>query len=220
MKTVFSDAMRHATKLARAQNVVEATQVIQRALSEREHHGRHATECPQLIAPPIDDAEMSQGVKSVTDYPRLAQTRSGEATTERGLASRMKGPLGEVLKLLRLTDVAGAHQRPASFVKSRKTHGAPIPAGAAYLTRTFSCAAGPRDYKVYVPSQSGAHARPLIVMLHGCTQDPDDFAAGTGMKSARGGTRLHRRLSETATERQSGRMLELVRRSGSDARGW
>ncbi|HEU4963493.1 MAG TPA: PHB depolymerase family esterase [Bacilli bacterium] len=37
-------------------------------------------------------------------------------------------------------------------------------------------------FKVYVPSsyQSGTSV-PLMVMLHGCLQDPDDFAAGTRM---------------------------------------
>lgn len=41
-----------------------------------------------------------------------------------------------------------------------------------------------RRYKLYVPSGRAARGRPpraLVVMLHGCTQDPDDFAAGTGM---------------------------------------
>jgi poly(hydroxyalkanoate) depolymerase family esterase len=38
-----------------------------------------------------------------------------------------------------------------------------------------------RGYKLYVPPDVGARALPLVVMLHGCTQDPDDFAAGTGM---------------------------------------
>ena len=35
MKTVFSAAMRHATRLTRAQNIIEATRVIQQALSRR-----------------------------------------------------------------------------------------------------------------------------------------------------------------------------------------
>jgi poly(3-hydroxybutyrate) depolymerase len=40
---------------------------------------------------------------------------------------------------------------------------------------------GFRDYKVYVPSGAEGRALPLVVMLHGCTQHPDDFAVGTGM---------------------------------------
>ena len=56
-----------------------------------------------------------------------------------------------------------------------------MPDGAAFLTKTFSCAAGSRDYKVYLPSHVIGPKPPLIVMLHGCTQDPDDFAMGTGM---------------------------------------
>jgi poly(hydroxyalkanoate) depolymerase family esterase len=40
---------------------------------------------------------------------------------------------------------------------------------------------GRRPYKLYVPAARPAGALPLVVMLHGCTQDPDDFALGTGM---------------------------------------
>ncbi|MEH7484790.1 PHB depolymerase family esterase [Neobacillus drentensis] len=37
-------------------------------------------------------------------------------------------------------------------------------------------------YKLYVPSEYQAEKdTPLMVMLHGCEQDPDDFAAGTNM---------------------------------------
>ena len=56
-----------------------------------------------------------------------------------------------------------------------------VPEGAAYLARSFACAAGSRDYKVYVPSGARGRTLPLLVMLHGCTQNPDDFAVGTGM---------------------------------------
>ena len=41
-----------------------------------------------------------------------------------------------------------------------------------------------RDFKLYVPPAAASGALPLIVMLHGCTQNPDDFAAGTGMNEA------------------------------------
>ncbi len=38
---------------------------------------------------------------------------------------------------------------------------------------------GTRRYRLYVPSGSPEPGRRLVVMLHGCTQDPEDFAAGT-----------------------------------------
>ena len=51
------------------------------------------------------------------------------------------------------------------------------------LDETFSDRAGTRTYKVHVPRNARRAAMPLIVMLHGCTQDPDDFAAGTRMNA-------------------------------------
>ena len=58
-----------------------------------------------------------------------------------------------------------------------------VPEGARFEERTFSNAAGNRAYKVYVPSGYAGQALPLVVMLHGCTQNPDDFAAGTRMNA-------------------------------------
>jgi poly(hydroxyalkanoate) depolymerase family esterase len=57
------------------------------------------------------------------------------------------------------------------------------PAAGSYIAGTFSNEAGHRSYKVYVPSHHDT-ARPLIVMLHGCKQSADDFAAGTRMNFA------------------------------------
>lgn len=42
------------------------------------------------------------------------------------------------------------------------------------------------DYMLFVPARAAAESpapRPLVVMLHGCTQDPADFAAGTRMNA-------------------------------------
>lgn len=48
-------------------------------------------------------------------------------------------------------------------------------------THTFSNRFGSRDYKVHVPAAPADAPRAMIVMLHGCTQSADDFAAGTQM---------------------------------------
>ena len=58
-----------------------------------------------------------------------------------------------------------------------------VPEGAQFEERTFSNAAGSRAYKIYVPSGYTGKALPVVVMLHGCTQNPDDFAAGTRMNA-------------------------------------
>ena len=54
-----------------------------------------------------------------------------------------------------------------------------------FLSGTFTNPAGSRTYKLYVPSAflGQAQALPLLVMLHGSNQSPDDFAAGTRMNA-------------------------------------
>jgi poly(hydroxyalkanoate) depolymerase family esterase len=46
---------------------------------------------------------------------------------------------------------------------------------------SFTGATGTRLFKLFEPSGVEGRALPMVVMLHGCTQDPDDFAAGTRM---------------------------------------
>jgi poly(hydroxyalkanoate) depolymerase family esterase len=58
---------------------------------------------------------------------------------------------------------------------------APAPATGQFTGASHTEAAGMRKYKLYVPPRATAKALPLVVMLHGCTQNPDDFAAGTRM---------------------------------------
>ena len=56
-----------------------------------------------------------------------------------------------------------------------------VPRDAHFIDGSYSNHAGSRQYKLYVPACYHGQPMPLLVMLHGCTQDPDDFAAGTQM---------------------------------------
>lgn len=49
-----------------------------------------------------------------------------------------------------------------------------------FISKTYNS----RTYKVYIPNgYAQGTAVPMVVMLHGCTQDPDQFAAGTEMNA-------------------------------------
>jgi poly(hydroxyalkanoate) depolymerase family esterase len=178
----FSTAMRRATELVRGRNVLEATRLIQRALSGRGHADPSEDaplESPRLIAPPPGASEAAEAVEPSR---REAPTAGApEVPADAPAARRMRRPLGEVLKLLRQADLPRFGGGPAHMPALPKARPVAAPDGAAYLARTFANEAGSRDYKVYVPSSAKGRAPPLIVMLHGCTQNPDDFALGTGM---------------------------------------
>ncbi len=56
-----------------------------------------------------------------------------------------------------------------------------------FIAGSHRDASGSRDFKLYIPpsaENTGEKPLPLVVMLHGCTQNPDDFAAGTAMNEA------------------------------------
>ena len=52
-----------------------------------------------------------------------------------------------------------------------------------FLDRTYSGGAGNLSYKLYVPARVRSRRRSLLVMLHGCGQNPEDFATGTRMNA-------------------------------------
>ena len=156
-------AIQEATRLTRACDLAGATRLLQQALNG---------------TAPAPEPETDATNDLLLEGPAPAVRRgenAGPATSARSAGARK--PLGEALDLLRSfqpprLDLGGLPlaRRPQP----------PLAQGGAYLTRSFSCAAGSRDYKIYVPSQV-QEKPPLIVMLHGCTQNADDFAVGTRM---------------------------------------
>jgi poly(hydroxyalkanoate) depolymerase family esterase len=68
------------------------------------------------------------------------------------------------------------------MVMSPMIAGSSTPSGGSgqFITREISSEQGTRRYKLFIPGgYNGSTALPLVVMLHGCTQDPDNIARGT-----------------------------------------
>ena len=158
-----------ATRLTRAGQLVEATALLQRMLrgeSAPEASDSHAGVVPALLEPPTIDLK----AKVVEEKESRRTTRIFSAPLQRKGVARFEG----------LKDFPGLNLRgPTTRAPPATTDIAPE--GTRFVAGTFSSADGSRNYKLFVPSRSQDKPLPLVVMLHGCTQSPDDFAAGTRM---------------------------------------
>lgn len=65
------------------------------------------------------------------------------------------------------------------------SHVGPARVADSFTWHTYDGPEGSRRYKLFVPAASSGDRR-LLVMLHGCTQDPEDFARGTRMNEVAG----------------------------------
>jgi poly(hydroxyalkanoate) depolymerase family esterase len=113
-------------------------------------------------------------------------TSGGIATVLAEYASRIgnRAPNQKAEPLRNFLDrlaTARSGPRRRDGTKPPAAHGDSAPDGARFITQSYHSEAGSMNFKLYVPSRYRGQQLPLIVMLHGCMQSPDDFAAGTRM---------------------------------------
>jgi poly(hydroxyalkanoate) depolymerase family esterase len=177
----FANAMRAATQLTRAQKLMEATRLLQRALSGRKAPSTpsHAPAKGRAIEGRVIDVTPNNTAHDFT----LPSPESPDASPE-GLRPQKRTkacirPLEGMVGTLARGKLGSFNFDGLVGVKPRKP--LKIAEGAQFISRSFACAAGSRSYKLYIPSRHAAGRRGLIVMLHGGTQDGENFAAGTRM---------------------------------------
>ncbi|MBR0925170.1 PHB depolymerase family esterase [Bradyrhizobium diazoefficiens] len=157
--------VREATRLTRAGRLAEATALLQRMLHGDSAPGTRSRSAagplPQLDPPTIDLTA------------NIVEERVSPPTSQAGSVQRRKR--SSSLK----PDFSGLGLR--SPISRSPPFTDIAPEGTEFIEGTFSNAAGGRSYKLFIPGRSHGQQLPLIVMLHGCTQSPDDFAAGTRM---------------------------------------
>src|SRR6266478_3130671 len=162
------DIIHQATRLTRAGQLVEATMLLQRMLrgetAQEATSGSMARIALTEREPLIIDAKAN--TIEETDSPNLARATSAQPRMPRALPNT-KGRSGLGLRGL-------IKRAPLSTPDI-------VPEGARFIEGTFSNPAGSRAYKLFIPSGYQGQPLPLVVMLHGCTQSPEDFAAGTRM---------------------------------------
>lgn len=92
-----------------------------------------------------------------------------------GAAVRRSRPLSQVI-----ADLVARRQGQAANLR-RPAPTPDLPEGSVFEQRRHEGPHGARDYRLFRPSGRNGPVRGVVMMLHGCTQTPDDFAAGTGM---------------------------------------
>jgi len=149
----FLQKLLAATGLTRRGDLVEATQAIQRALAE----ARPLTEVLQSTA---------RGEAPTSARPVSAEVRDGLVREVETTPAPAPAAYGEVEDIE--VDAPPEQQRTG---------------GGRFAESSFTGEAGTRAFKLFEPAGFDGRALPLVVMLHGCTQSPDDFAAGTRMNA-------------------------------------
>jgi poly(hydroxyalkanoate) depolymerase family esterase len=180
--------MGQVTRLTQAGKFAEAMALLQGYTASGIAHGSSRPEVPgwtkgriKRPSPPIDMVAPPVPGGAWTVAPTQSQQRSADESARPvktgdlpDFAQRMRGLRERLPKL-------GSFSGLGEGLGTVRHPPVPVPDGARFEERTFSNDVGSRTYKVYVPSGYAGQSLPVVVMLHGCTQNPDDFAAGTRM---------------------------------------
>ena len=163
MNDILRAGMREASRLTRAGRLAAATALLQRVLQG----GRDQEPANDRGAPPTIDL--------VPDTVEVTADERGRP--ESAVRAQMPDALYRFIDRTRRT---GFEPGPGGLAEPSAPD-ASVPERGQFLTKSYSNQSGSRNYKLYVPSQYRGQPLPVVVMLHGCTQSPDDFAAGTRM---------------------------------------
>ena len=176
-----------ATRFVQAGRLGEATALLQRLLRGEAGHVAGAT----AAAPSATKAsviDLTPETREAAALRRAAATMSTVTTGMGNLSGGGMAPAGQATMPEALRSFLERFQGsgPGAGLGGLTGLVTPtppdiLPDGAKFLGGSYNNQAGSRAYKLYVPSTHHGQTLPLVVMLHGCTQSPDDFAAGTRM---------------------------------------
>ena len=202
MNDQIQGGMAEAMRLMQEGDLAEATAVIQRALGGSSLGSGFAPvdspDAPSGAGEPID---VESSVVDEAPHPRAASRPAAgrepaaaprpaaspllfgsvPLTMPDGLSLTMPDsmPLTMPGRLPGLPVLPDAMPSP----KEGETDPAVVPTGGRFVERSYTNQAGTRSYKLYIPSGYVGQEVPLVVMLHGCTQNPNDIAVGTQMNT-------------------------------------
>ncbi len=170
MDKAFLAGITQATALTRAGRLAEATALIQRTLAGG-----------STGVPPFSGTSVRR--EPATDVVIEGECSEVIEPTDNVQIERSVGPASDVAMRRGLKDSIRKWRRGPLADEPRAAAEAAARQPGEWIAGLYANSAGERAYKLYVPTSYTKQPLPLIVMLHGCNQTPDDFAAGTQMNA-------------------------------------